>query len=77
MTYSGHVKNGVIVLDEPAPIEEGMQVRVELSPADSPSTESNEVYPPLSERLAKFKGKVEFPADWSENHDKYIRESLE
>ena len=30
MTYKGHVANGVVVLDEPAPLDEGTEVRIEL-----------------------------------------------
>lgn len=36
MTYHGHILNGVVVLDPPASLPEGSEVRVELvdSPAD-------------------------------------------
>jgi hypothetical protein len=30
MTYRGHVKNGQITLDEPAPLPEGAEVNVEV-----------------------------------------------
>lgn len=30
MTYTGHVRNGVVVLDEPVRLQEGAQVRVEV-----------------------------------------------
>jgi hypothetical protein len=30
MSYKGHVENGVIVLDDPAPLKEGMRVTVLL-----------------------------------------------
>ena len=30
MSYRGHVKDGVIVLDEPANLEEGAPVRIEI-----------------------------------------------
>ena len=32
MTLRGHVRNGVIVLDEPAELPEGTEVRVEAVP---------------------------------------------
>ena len=32
MPYKGHVENGVIVIDEPAPIREGLEVRIEIVP---------------------------------------------
>lgn len=30
MTYRGHVKNGQVTLDEPAPLPEGAEVNVEV-----------------------------------------------
>lgn len=36
MTYRGHIKNGVAVLDSPADLPDGIQVRVEV---DSPNSE--------------------------------------
>jgi len=32
MTYRGHIKNGVAVLDEPAALPDGTRVRVEVDP---------------------------------------------
>ena len=32
MTYRGHMKNGVAVLDEPASLPDGTRVRVEIDP---------------------------------------------
>lgn len=32
MTIRGHVKNGVIILDEPATLPEGTEVRIEAVP---------------------------------------------
>ncbi|MBL7649532.1 MAG: hypothetical protein JNK74_25425 [Candidatus Hydrogenedentes bacterium] len=32
MQYDGHVENGVIVLDVPAKLENGMRVKIELLP---------------------------------------------
>jgi hypothetical protein len=39
MPYRGHVENGVVVLDEPVALREGIQVSVELlcSNEDSPN----------------------------------------
>lgn len=68
MTYRGHVEKGMIVLDEPAPLQEGMQVHIEL-PAQSTEAGVKET-PSLAERLACVIGKAEgLPADWSESHD--------
>lgn len=36
MPYQGHVENGTIVLDEPAHLEEGARVQVELIEAIAP-----------------------------------------
>jgi len=35
MTYRGHIKNGVAVLDLPVTLPDGTRVRVEVEPADS------------------------------------------
>jgi hypothetical protein len=35
MTYRGHIKNGVAVLDTPVVLPDGTQVRVEVERADS------------------------------------------
>ena len=40
MTYKGHVANGVVVLDEPAPLDEGTEVRIEFVTA-SPHTQGS------------------------------------
>lgn len=37
ITYSGHVRNGVIVLDEPADIPEGTTVVIRLIDESAPS----------------------------------------
>ncbi len=70
MTYRGHVENGVIVLDEPATLEEGTPVRIEVA-----IELSQQKHPTLAEQLGDLIGSCEgLPADWSENHDKYLRE---
>jgi hypothetical protein len=35
MTYHGHIKNGVAVLDTPVLLPDGTRVRVEVEPANS------------------------------------------
>ena len=66
MTYRGHVKNGVIVLEPPAALPEG--AAVDVSPA-----QADEQIPTLNERLKDVIGIVEgLPADMAENHDHYI-----
>ena len=73
MVYTGHVENGVILLDAPAVLPEGALVRVELAVSDSPGIGRS--IPSLAESLAGVIGKAQtLPSDWSENHDKYLRE---
>lgn len=69
MTVRGHVKNGVIVLDESVPLPEGAYVQVEvLSPVE-----------PLLSSPARqggwWKGKVEIAPDFDELPDE-IAESF-
>lgn len=65
MTYRGHVENGVIVLDDPVVLPEGMGVRVEFEEYDDGRT--------LAERLRDVIGIVEgLPSDMAENHDHYL-----
>lgn len=66
MTYHGHVRNGVIVLDRPVELPEGAEVTVQ------PVSEDRSV-PTLNERLKDVIGIAEgLPADMAENHDHYI-----
>ena len=49
MTFQGHVKNGVVLLDDGAMLPEGAEVRVELAPARAstpPSTPEELGWPP-------------------------------
>lgn len=67
MTYTGRVKNGVVVLDElhdgaEAP-PEGAMVQVYLA----------DERPTIAERLKNVIGKAEgMPADFAKNHDHYL-----
>ena len=73
MTYKGHVENGAVVLDDPIDLPEGAIVRIELAVGGQDKTE--EAFPSLAESLSSVIGKAEgLPADWSENHDTYLRE---
>ncbi|MFW6161299.1 MAG: hypothetical protein ACODAJ_00935 [Planctomycetota bacterium] len=72
MTYRGHVKNGVVVLDEPAELPEGAEVRVELTDIDAGRLEEEQPRT-LAERLAPFIGCLDdLPSDFAENHDHYL-----
>jgi hypothetical protein len=65
MTYRGRVKDGVIVLDQPAVLPEGAEV-------DVIPTESSGI-PSIFERLKDVVGIAEgLPADSSTNHDHYL-----
>ena len=63
MVYRGHVKNGVVVLDEPAELPEGAEVRVELAEEEDCTT--------LADRLRDVIGIGEGPSDLAEHHDHY------
>jgi hypothetical protein len=66
MTYRGHVRNGVIVLDAPASLPEGAEVEV------IPSKDGTAMLT-LAERYKDFIGIIEgLPPDLAENHDHYI-----
>ena len=72
MTYLGHVKNGVVLLDDGATLPEGAEVRVELAPARSTTLTATEA-PTLYESLESFIGKAQgLPADMSVNLDHYL-----
>lgn len=66
MTYRGHVKNGVVVLDAAVALPEGAAVEVRV-------VEGRTEEPPLSAILLKYAGKAEgLPPDLAENHDHYL-----
>ena len=72
MTYRGYVKNGVVILEAPAELPDGTQVRVE--PVSAQKGDSGEEdLPTLYERLEPFVGKVQgLPPDVSVNLDHYL-----
>lgn len=62
MSFRGHIKNGVVVLDEAADLPEGAEVRVE--PVGRKT---------LADRLREVIGSVpDLPEDLAENHDHYV-----
>lgn len=74
MTYKGHVQNGAIVLDKPVNLPEGAIVSFEIAMIEDAGDDQQ--VPTLAERLASVIGKAEgLPADWSENHDAYLRKA--
>ena len=62
MTYEGHIKNGVVILDGKTVLPEGTAVRVEpIEPR------------PLNDRFRDVIGRAtDLPSDMAENHDHYI-----
>jgi hypothetical protein len=72
MTYSAHVKNGVIVVDDNAELPEGASLRIEVI-SKSETDGSVQQAPTLYERLKPVIGAgKDLPADLSKNHDHYL-----
>lgn len=71
MTYKGHVEKGLVVFDEPMPLADGTEVRVEV--LASVLVDETAPLPSLAEHLAAFIGKAKsLPPDAAENHDHYL-----
>jgi hypothetical protein len=72
MTYRGHIKNGVVVLDKSLSLPEGAEVEVVL-PATTRKRKPKGKAPSLYERLKPVIGKAKgLPPDASLNHDHYL-----
>jgi hypothetical protein len=80
MTFTGHVIDGLIVLDGTPALPDGAAVRVEVvAPRMSAKDDADhdETGPTLAEQLKDFlRHQVELPPDAAENHDYYIRHGL-
>jgi hypothetical protein len=73
MVYSGHVRQGTVVFDEPIALPEGVSVRIEVSESTTPLNDSENRELTAGQRLLLFAGKaVGLPADAAENHDHYL-----
>lgn len=86
MTYRGYVRNGEIVLDQPADLPDGTPVRIEpmrarsrRAPAAEPKPRGQRPArkrkgpPTLYDRLRPFVGQAPgLPEDFSINHDHYL-----
>jgi hypothetical protein len=66
MTYRGHVKQGVIVLNPPAQLPEGTEVETHTSGESSDQATWADVFRDVIGQAA------ELPADSSVNHDHYL-----
>ena len=76
MSIRGRIKNGVIVLDEPAELPEGAEVRVQVVPTTTLDAAPSQTEPPdmtLYEKLKPFIGCLDgLPPDASVNLDHYL-----
>jgi hypothetical protein len=72
MTYHGHVRNGMVILDEPVQLPEGAEVTIQLTAHDVPSDVQDDG-PTLYERLKPIVGAAKgLPPDASVNVDHYL-----
>ncbi len=68
MVVSGHVRNGVIVLDDPIPLTEGLAVSVEIVDSQTESKPTT-----LLDRLKSVVGTAQgLPPDAASNIDHYL-----
>ena len=73
MSFTGHIVDGQVVLDEPAPLPDGTPVRVEQA-TEGPALPNPEV-PTIFERYQGFIGSIDdttLPIDGALNHDHYL-----
>jgi len=72
MTYNGHVRNGVVVLDHKVKLPEGAEVTVSVrTPGDNDAADGTAAT--LYERLESVIGAAKgLPADLAKNHDHYL-----
>jgi hypothetical protein len=73
MVYRGHVRKGVVVLDDSVTLPEGLAVSVEpsITGQEIPGIDQNGET--LGQKLMKHAGKaVGLPPDLAENHDHYL-----
>ncbi len=73
MTYQGHIENGLIILDEPANLPDGVKVRVELI-TDGDASRKPKVGPGTHfEHYTSIIGAIDdLPKDFAAQHDHYI-----
>ncbi|MHB1560080.1 MAG: hypothetical protein ACYC61_21730 [Isosphaeraceae bacterium] len=65
MVYRGHIKGGVVVLDEPVSLPDGIEVKVEPVEPSARLT--------MAEQFADLIGTVpDLPEDMAENHDRHV-----
>lgn len=72
MVYSGHVENGVVVVDDPVTLPDGVKVMVEVVRPNSEDRVGNSattLYDQLAPLIGAAKG---LPPDLARNHDSYL-----
>jgi hypothetical protein len=73
MVYRGRVKGGVVVIEPPTLLPEGVEVRVEIVPSGSKEPLLDEQEQTLGQKLMKYAGRaVGLPEDAAVNHDHYL-----
>ena len=71
MIYRGHVRDGIVVLDDDVRLPEGAPVNVE--PVETAVSPDEAELPTLYERLKEVVGKATgLPEDFAAQHDHYI-----
>jgi hypothetical protein len=67
MTYRGKIKNGAVVLDQPVPLPDGVEVEI------VPASNGQALPPTWAEVFRDITGKAEgLPPDMARNHDHYL-----
>ena len=73
MVYRGHVQNGVIVVDDPVTLPEGLKVAIELLSGGAENSPPDDNDLSLGQKLLKYAGKATgLPPDAAYNHDHYL-----
>jgi len=73
MTYRGRVQGGVVILDEPGNLPEGLVVRIEVPVPESADSVNENAAPTLGQRMLKYAGALKgLPSDLARNHDHYL-----
>ena len=78
MAYRGHVKKEPVVLDDPAALPDGLEVRIEPVVRLKQKSQLDENGLTLGQKLLKHAGKaIGLPPDLAANHDRYPHGSLD
>lgn len=73
MICRGRVKDGVVILDPPDALPDGVEVRVEVIPSETEEPLLDENGQTLGQKLMKYAGRaVGLPEDAALNHDHYL-----